>query len=177
MVVAIGRLAGEPMTEQRLLLAVSTSRYSEHLVAVAMTEARRLSADGVVAIDVLYILEEEDLAHLGNRVGDQGFLGLSTTADLMSTLGEEHHRMAMLRIDEVKQAAQENGFEVSVEEVKGRFVECVLAHAGKTAYETILITRADRPFVSRILFGSEADRVARMVKREGLGHVIIDEED
>ena len=177
MVVAIGRLAGEPMTEQRLLLAVSTSRYSEHLVAVAMTEARRLATDGVVAIDVLYILEEEDLAHLGNRVGDQGFLGLSTTADLMSTLGEEHHRMAMLRIDEVKQAAQENGFEVSVDEVKGRFVECVLAHAGKTAYETILITRADRPFVSRILFGSEADRVARMVKREGLGHVIIDEED
>lgn len=165
------------MTEQRLLLAVSTSRYSEHLVGVAIAEAKRLSAAGAVAIDVLYILEEEDLAHLGNRVGDQGFLGLSTTADLMTTLGEEHHRMALLRIEEVQQAAQVNGFDVSIEEVKGRFVECVLAHAGKTAYETILITRADRPFVSRILFGSEADRVARMVKREGLGHVIIDEED
>lgn len=164
------------MTEPRILLAVSTSRYSEHLVGQAMAEAKRLSTQGAVIIDVLYILEEEDLAHLGNRVGDQGFLGLSTTADLMTTLGEEHHRMALLRIDEVTHAARESGFQVSVEEVTGRFVECVLNHAGKTAYETILITRADRPFVSRILFGSEADRVARMVKREGLGHVIIDEE-
>ena len=136
------RPAGEPMNAPRLLLAVSTSRYSEHLVEVAMAEAKRLSADGA-AIDVLHILEEEDLAHPA-PVGDQGFLGLSTMADLMSTLGQEHHRMALLRIDEVKQAARENGFEVSVEEAKGRFVECVLEHAGRT-HETILTMRADRP--------------------------------
>ena len=66
---------------------------------------------------------------------------------------------------------------MSVSEVTGRFVDTVLEQAGKTHYETILITRADRPFVSRILFGSEADRVARLVKKEGLGHVIIDEDE
>jgi nucleotide-binding universal stress UspA family protein len=85
--------------------------------------------------------------------------------------------MALLRIDEVKAAAATKGTPVSVLEVDGRFVESVLEQAGKASYETILITRADRPFVSRILFGSEADRVAKMVKKEGLGHVIIDDED
>jgi len=165
------------MTEIRILLAVSTSRYSQHLVDLAMTEATRLSASGAVCIDVLYVLEAEDLEHISKRVGDQGFLGLSTTADVMSTLGAEHHRMALLRIEEVKAAAAEQDCDVSVKEVTGRFVESVLTQAGEAQYETILITRADRPFVSRILFGSEADRVARMVKKEGLGHVIIDEED
>jgi nucleotide-binding universal stress UspA family protein len=157
----------------RILLAVSTSRYSEHLVGLAMVEAERLGSG--VSIDVLYILEEEELQQVSSRVGDQGFLGLSTTADVMSALGAEHHRMALLRIDEVKTAAAPRGFEVKVTEVKGRFVESVLKAAADVAYEIILITRADRPFVSRILFGSEADRVARMVKKEGLGHVIIDD--
>ena len=165
------------MNEIRILLAVSTSRYSQHLVDLAMSEADRLASTGSVAIDVLYILEEEDLQHISKRVGDQGFLGLTTTADVMSTLGAEHNRMALLRIDEVKAAAQERNFTVSVSEVTGRFVDTVLEQAGKTHYETILITRADRPFVSRILFGSEADRVARLVKKEGLGHVIIDEDE
>jgi len=165
------------MTDIRILLAVSTSRYSQHLVDLAMSEASRLSGAGSVRIDVLYILEEEDLQHISKRVGDQGFLGLSTTADVMSTLGAEHHRMALLRIEEVKAAAERQGCAVSVTEVTGRFVESVLAQAGEAQYETILITRADRPFVSRILFGSEADRVARMVQKEGLGHVIIDEDE
>ena len=164
------------MNDTRILLAVSTSRYSRHLVDLAMREAQRLSA-GDVGIDVLYILEQEDLEHISKRVGDQGFLGVSTTADVMSTLGAEHHRMAMLRIDEVKAAAATQNVTVSVMEVTGRFVDNVLKQASETHYETILITRADRPFVSRILFGSEADRVARMVKKEGLGHVIIDEDE
>jgi nucleotide-binding universal stress UspA family protein len=165
------------MNDTRILLAVSTSRYSQHLVDLAMKEAERLASTGPVAIDVLYILEQEDLQHISKRVGDQGFLGLSTTADVMSTLGAEHHRMALLRIDEVKAAAATQGFPVSVLEVTGRFVESVLKQAAEAHYETILITRADRPFVSRILFGSEADRVARMVQKEGLGHVIIDEDE
>ena len=164
------------MNDTRILLAVSTSRYSQHLVDLAMREAQRLSTE-TVCIDVLYILEEEDLQHISKRVGDQGFLGVSTTADVMSTLGAEHHRMAMLRIDEVKAAAATQNVTVLVKEVTGRFVDSVLKQAGETHYETILITRADRPFVSRILFGSEADRVARMVKKEGLGHVIIDEDE
>ena len=104
------------MSDIRILLAVSTSRYSRALVDLAMSEAEKLAASGTqqVAIDVLYILEGEDLLHISHRAGDQGFLGLSTTADVISTLGAEHHRMALLRIDEVKAAAATKGSPVSV---------------------------------------------------------------
>jgi nucleotide-binding universal stress UspA family protein len=164
------------MSASRILLAISTSRYSQHLVDLAITEAERLGCDGAkVQIDVLYIQEEEDLARVGAKVGDSGFLGLATTSELLETLGAEHHRMALMRIEEVQAAATERGFAMTVQEVKGRFVEQVLVQAESSSYTTILITRADRPFISRILFGSKADRVARMAKKDGLGHVIIDE--
>ena len=166
------------MNEQPILLAISTSRYSQHLVDVAMREADRLHASGAeVTIEVLYVLEQEDLARIGKKVGDAGFLGVSTTDELLDTLAAEHHRTALQRIDEVKAAAAPKGYPVTVCQVTGRFVESVLKQAEEKAYETILLTRADRPFVSRILFGSEADRVARMARKEGLGHVIIDEVD
>jgi len=165
------------MSENRILLAISTSRYSMHLVDQAITEAGRLKAEGaVVHIDVLYVQEAEDLARVGAKVGDSGFLGLTTTKDLLETLGAEHHRMALRRIDEIRTAANEHALGLTVQEVTGRFVEQVLKQAETSAYTTILITRADRPFISRILFGSEAERVARMARKEGLGHVIIDEE-
>ncbi len=165
------------MSGRRILLAVSTSRYSKQLVDHAIAEASRLQADGeAVAIDVLYVIEAEELSRVSNKVGDAGFLGMSTTQDLMSTLAAEHHRMALRRVDEVRKEAEKRGFPVAVKEVEGNFVESVLHHAEDKAYTTILITRADRPFISRILFGSEADRVARMARKEGLGHVIIDEE-
>ena len=165
------------MSQSRILLAISTSRYSKHLLDLAITEAERLQADGdQVDIDVLYVQEEEDLARVGAKVGDQGFLGLTTTKELLETLVAEHHRMAMRRVDEIRAAAQQRSLGVQFHEVKGRFVEEVLKQAEMTGYTTILITRADRPFISRILFGSEADRVARMARKEGLGHVIIGEE-
>ncbi len=163
------------MSDKRILLAISTSRYSKHLVDLSITEATRLEGDRI-DIDVLYVQEEEDLARVGARVGDAGFLGLTTTKDLLDTLAAEHHRMAMRRVDEIRSAAEEHGFGVHLNEVKGRFVEQIQAQAKRNSYDTILITRADRPFISRILFGSEADRVARMARKEGLGHVIIDEE-
>jgi nucleotide-binding universal stress UspA family protein len=164
------------MSGRRILLAVSTSRYSKHLVDHAIAEASRLHEDGgEVAIDVLYVIESEELARVSHKVGDEGFLGMSTTAELMETLGAEHHRMALRRVEEVRREAETRGFPVDVMEVEGRFVESVLKRAEEQAYTTILITRADRPFISRFLFGSEADRVARMARKEGLGHVIIDE--
>ena len=52
----------------------------------------------------------------------------------------------------------------------------MLEYAQKLASDVILITRAERPFISRILFGSEADKVARLALRDGLGRVIIPEE-
>lgn len=167
------------MSVRRILLAVSTSRYSEHLVDHAMEAGKKLQADGAaVHIDVLYIIEREDLDRIGKMVGDDGFLGLSPQGDIVNTLGEEHNRMALRRVDEVRNAADAHGFAVTVHRVEGRFVDEVLGFAKANECETILITRAERPFISRILFGSAADKVARLARKTGLkGTVIIDEAD
>lgn len=164
------------MTTRRILLGVSTSRYSERLVSHTMEEADRLRAEGHdVRVDVVNVVEDEDLAQVASSVGSEGFLGLGPQRDVLEALGAEHNRMAQRRVDEVRAMAESRGIPVTVEEGRGKFAEVVLQRAQDLESDIILITRAERPFISRILFGSEADRVARLARRDGLGRVIIDE--
>lgn len=165
------------MSERRILLAVSTTRYSQALVSHAMDEAARLHGQGHdVQIDVVYIIESEELERIGKMVGDEGFLGLSPQEDVLEALGAEHHRTATRRIEQVKAAAADRGIPVHTIEREGRFAAECIAQAEARDYDVILVTRADRPFISRFLFGSEADRVARLARKEGLGRVIIEDE-
>ena len=164
------------MSARRILLGVSTSRYSSRLLAHTMEEAERLRAEGhEVGIDVINVVEDEDLDKVASSVGSEGFLGLGPQRDVLEALGKEHNRMAQRRVDEVRALAEERGIPVTVEEARGSFAEVVLRRAQELGSDVILITRAERPFISRILFGSEADRVARLARRDGLARVIIDE--
>jgi nucleotide-binding universal stress UspA family protein len=166
------------MSTQRILLAVSTSRYSRALVTHAMDEAERQRADGHdVVLHVVNVVEDEDLDRVASSVGSEGFLGLGPQRDVLAALGAEHNRMAQRRVDEVRAAAEARDIPVEVDAVEGTFGDVVLARAQEIQADVILITRAERPFISRILFGSEADRVARLARKEGLGRVIIDEGD
>ncbi|MEL6348885.1 MAG: universal stress protein [Myxococcota bacterium] len=158
----------------RILIAVSTSRYSQHLVGHAAHEADALRAAGEdVTIDVLYVRESQDLAEVGESISGEGFLGLSPQKDILETLAAERHRMATRRIEELRALAEARGYPLTVTETEGRFVDVVLAHAETHRCDIILITRDDRPFISRLLFGSDADRVARMARKGGLGQVLI----
>ena len=160
---------------RRILLAVSTSRYSRHLVATAVHEAKAMREAGDdVLIDLLIVQENDELERVSQRVGDVGFLGLSPQKDVLEALGEEHNRMARKMAQRVIEAAEAENFAVERTEVSGTFARTVLEHAQNTQSDLILLTRADRPFISRILFGSEADTVARHARRDGLGRVIID---
>jgi len=164
------------MKKRRILLAVSTSRYSRHLVDHTLHESARFREQGdEVIIDVLYVIEKDDLARVGQVVGDDGFLGVSPQQGVIDALGAEHNRMALKRVDEVRIEARRHELQVNVVRVKGRFVDQVLEHADRLKSDVILVTRAERPFISRILFGSECDRVARLARRDGLGQVIIDD--
>ena len=165
------------MTMRRILLAVSTSRYSQHLVEKAISEAQRFLDDGEeVTIDLLTIMETQELEKVSAKVGDSGFLGLDPQAEILRALGDEHDRMAARRVEEIKTAAERAAIPVQELSVTGKFVDHVLTHAESLKSDVILITRADRPFISRILFGSEADTVARLALRDGLGRVIIPDE-
>lgn len=164
------------MSIRRILLGVSTSRYSTRLLDHTLEEAERLRSEGhEVGIDVLNVIEDDDLARVASSVGSEGFLGLGPQRDVLEALGKEHNRMAQRRVEEVRALAEEHGIAITVEEAHGDFADEVLRRAQDLGSDVILITRAERPFISRILFGSEADRVARLARRGGFARVIIDE--
>ena len=157
----------------RILLALSTSRYSAHLVKSALAEAARAEREDVL-IFVLYIIEQDELNAVSQKVGDDGFLGSSIQQDVLSALQETHHRMAMQRIEEVRMVAKEQNYQLEINETTGVFSNEVIAFAEENPCDVIYVTRDDRPFISRFLFGSEADKVARLAKRDGLGRVVIE---
>lgn len=164
------------MSPREILLALSTSRYSRHLVQTTMDEARRFKqANDAVEIDVLYVIEADELAEVSRKVGDEGFLGLSFQKDVMEVLGDEHHRTALRRVSEIQQQAEQMSISVHVQEVSGDFEEELVEKAESKHYDVIFISATERPFISRLLFGSEDERVARLFREENLGRLIIDE--
>jgi len=163
------------MSPRAILLTLSTSRYSRHLVQTALDEARRFKQAGeAVEIDVLYVIEEMALTEVSRKMGNAGFLGLSFQSDVMRLLGDEHHRMALRRVGEIQQQAGELNVPVHVGEVSGDFEAQLVEKAASRHYDIILISGTERPFISRLLFGSEDERVARLFREENLGRLIID---
>ena len=158
----------------RILLALSTSRYSIQLIEGALAEASQLASAGPVQLDVLYVTETEELNDVSSRVGSDGFLGLSIQRDVIEALQAEHRRTALQRIEELRVAAEEANIPINVAETDGNFSTAVIRYAEENPCDVIYITRDDRPFISRFLFGSDADRVARLAKRDNLGRVVID---
>ncbi len=159
----------------RILIVFSTSRYSQELVEHALKEAEGARERGEdVEIRVTYIIEANELEKVYHSVGAVGFLGAKTQKEVLDTLAREHHRTARRRVGEAADSAREKGFSVTTTEVEGDFSKVVYELA-KEDYQVLFLTRADRPFISRFLFGSECDRVARLVRQEGLGEVIVED--
>jgi nucleotide-binding universal stress UspA family protein len=162
----------------RILIALSTSRYSQSLVSSAFEEIQKQKNKDPtldVLVDVIYIIEVEELQNISNRVGNEAFLGVSIQQDVLKALEEEHHRVAKQRIEDIRKKTQEVGCPFFLEECEGNFSEKVLTYAESKTCEVIFLTRDDRPFISRFLFGSDADKVAKLAKKEGLGKVVIDD--
>ena len=158
----------------RVLLALSTSRYSAQLIEGALSEASQLALNGEVQLDVLYVTESDELEQVSSRVGSDGFLGMSIQRDVIEALQAEHRRTALQRIENLQSAAQQRAIPINVIEVDGSFSAAVLNYAESHPCDVIYLTRDDRPFISRFLFGSDADRVARLAKRDNLGRVVIE---
>lgn len=166
------------MNPFRILLALSTSRYSERLISKSIDEAQlQVQAGRTVQLDVLYIIEDDELNRISNQVGQDGFLGASVQKDVLEALGAAHHRTALAHISSVRKQAETAGIDVQVTEAHGHFSKAVIEYAEQRHCDVILLVRDDRPFISRLLFGSEADKIARLAKRDGLGRVVIEEQD
>lgn len=162
---------------RRVLVAVSTTRFTERLVEHALEEAMLLRGKGEEPLlDVLYVDEEGSLETADRKVGE-GFLGMRPQREVMDTLAAERERTTQRRLDRIVARAAEHGIPVEITEVEGAFADEVLAHAERVHPHLILVTRADRPFLLTMLLGSESERLARAAQAEGLGRVIVDDDD
>ncbi|MEE2752089.1 MAG: universal stress protein [Myxococcota bacterium] len=157
-----------------ILIVLSTSRYSEEMVDRAMTEAeRRRSAGEPVSIEVVYVIETGELNEIYRSVGEVGFLGTRAQKEVIDTLAAEYHRTARERMGIIADRAREGGFETKTTEREGAFVQVIHELAETERFDVIYLTRAERPFISRFLFGSKCETVARLVREEGLSEVVI----
>jgi len=156
----------------KLGLVLSTSRYSRHLIDRIFSDIS--DSKEALSIEVLYVIESDQLEEISKQVGGSGFLGAGLQQDVLESLQAEHHRMALERISEVRQRAKERSIVMKLTEVQGNFMNSVLNFAEQKQCAAIYLTREDKPFISRFLFGSEADKIAKLVKKEGLGTVVID---
>ncbi|MFZ5475488.1 MAG: universal stress protein [Myxococcota bacterium] len=160
----------------RILLVMSTTRWTKALVEHAIEEAAAADAAGkTVELDVLYIIEQDELDRVYRSVGGGAFLGTKPQAEITSLLLQEHMRVAARRIEEARRAVEDRGFATVEREVTGNYEQEVRKAAQEGHYDVILLSRTDQPFMSRFFFGSDTDRVARWVSKEGYGKVIVED--
>jgi len=165
-------------TTLRILLVLSTTRWSRPLVDHAVEEATQADAAGkTIEFDVLYIIEQEELDRVHRSIGEAGFLGATPQAEVTSVLMQEHLRVARKRIAEARKAVEDRGYSTSEREVTGAYEETVRQAAAEGRYDVIFLSRSDQPFLTRFFYGSEADRVARWVRKEGFGKVVVEDTD
>lgn len=159
---------------KRVLLILSTTRYAKASLDGALEEASRIAAgEGSAALHILYIRETEELARVKDSVDDRAFLGAGPQDNILESLEQQHHATAMRRIDRARRGAEDlAGVAFSADEVQGDYTKLARKHAAD--YDVVYLCRADRPFVSRLLFGSETDAVARLVRSEG-GKVVVND--
>lgn len=160
----------------RILLVMGTTRWSRALTELAIEEAAAADARGLtVELDVLYIIEQDDINRVYRAVGDTGFLGTRPQAEITSLLMQEHLRISAKRIEEARRAVEERGYKTTERHVTGSYEAEVRRSVSTGGYDVIFLSRSDQPFLSRFFFGSEADRVARWVREEGYGKVVIED--
>ncbi|HJN77431.1 MAG TPA: hypothetical protein QGF58_26135 [Myxococcota bacterium] len=159
---------------KRVLLILSTTRYAKASLDGALSEAASIaSVDGSAGLHILYIRETEELARVKSSVDDRAFLGMSPQDHILESLEKQHHATAMRRLERAKRGASTlDGVVFSAEEIQGDYAE--LAGEAAVDFDVVYLCRADRPFVSRLLFGSDTDTVARLVRSEG-GKVIVND--
>ena len=63
-------------SEIRILIALSTSRYSQSLVTSAFSEIesqKKTNPEAIILVDVIYVIEVDELKNISERVGTEAF--------------------------------------------------------------------------------------------------------
>ena len=128
---------------------------------------------GIVRLSILLLNEEKELNSISQTMGDQAFLGGHVKREALGALREEHQRLMNTYVLQIETIAQELGVECNQIKGTGEFVDCVLHHVHKQAFDIIFLARDDRPFILRFLFGSQVDRAVQLITKEGKKPILV----
>lgn len=163
----------------RILIVLSTTRWSRHLGEVAVREATEARKDGRhIQIDALYVVEQDDINQMIHRAGDKGFLSDTAQDTLVSTLLSEHDRVAQRRRQRLSDATMAICTDINWEQVKGDYEAEVRRAVQKSPHDVIVLVQSKRTFLERLFQpseGAEDDRVARWARDESGTRVLIEE--
>lgn len=160
----------------RILVVMSTTRWSKRLGDVALRELQAANAEGrPAALDVLYVVEQDEIDRTARRAGDSGFLGHEVQEKLVRTLLEEHERVADRRRERVRKAVENLGVPTEWRQVVGDYEAEVHRAVSGERYAVVVLVQTRLSFLERLFHGSEDERVAKWVRDESGARVLVEE--
>ena len=160
----------------RILVVMSTTRWSKRLGEVALQELGAAEAQGRPAeLDVLYVVEQAEIDRTARKVGDSGFLGHEAQETLVRTLLEEHERVAARRRERVRAAVEALSVPTTWRQATGDYEEEVRRALAGEHYAVVILVQTKLSFLERLFHGSEDERVARWVRDASGARVRVEE--
>lgn len=164
------------MEPYRILLIMSTTRWSRHLGEVALREAEKAATRGQkIEVHVLYIVEQTEIDRLVHRASGAGFLPSNTQENLIQTLLDEHTRVAERRHKRVEAAFAPLGCTPTWQQVAGDYEAEVHKAVATSAHDIVVLVQSKRSFLERLFHGSEDERIARWVRDTTGNRVLVEE--
>jgi nucleotide-binding universal stress UspA family protein len=134
---------------------LSTTRESMGEVEYALRRAAEEHAELVC----LFVVDRNIATSLSGQLTDAGFVGEKVGRDLEGTILKDYRARGRQRLDAIGGAAAERGIPFESELVEGDFAEETLRAIETVGADLVILTRAKRSQVARLLFGSAVNQV------------------
>lgn len=138
---------------KRILLLVSPSRIS----STCIDRAFRAAAEPDTELTVVFILDTTMTEDVRARLKDLGFLGKLPSSRLLSELRGEQERQGREELARIEREAERLGVRLTTKLVVGDFLSESLEVADTEAADVIFVARRERPRLSRLIGGSDAE--------------------
>lgn len=145
------------MRPVKLLLPFSHSRYSREQVDYALRRAGETRGEILACL----VLDTRLTGLITDEVSDIGFLGERPSDEFRGAVLREHERQGRSELSRIGELARSRGLQFSERVETGDFVEVCLQIAAQEEADEIVVARAVRSRVGRLVFGSAVNEIVR----------------
>lgn len=144
---------------KKVLLILSATRQSQKTIDFAITTAHR---EGAKLIAV-FVVDDQVAGTVTSKLMDIGFLGQRPSEEFQRALLDEYVQRGRQLLDDVARQAYRSGVETEIVLVRGDFAAEGRRITEEEDADLLVVTRADRPQLARVLFGSSVDDLLNSV--------------